>query len=760
MTPAVPAALLRQQRRVKLLRSQEEYCCCTRSQQQLQAKINDDNEDIIINNNHAATAAAIRSYYDPNLIHPKTKSVPGSISFFAIFVVQMFRENRRRRQHLLRDRAALPQRYSRRANVISNIRKLDQQRRNLVQLADYTFRIVAPSFVSLTLGALAVSAIPHYYAKCIQLVATLQPDPRLLITAIWGLLATTTLAAAFTGLRGSLFWIAGSRANYNIRIKLHRNLLLQEAAFFDENETGYLLSRLNSDVNKIGQVISYHVNVVCRQLAQFLFGSVYLVRISPRLSAIAFVGIVLVAVVSAIYGSFNRELAQRVQDTFADATAVSETSFKMSETIRAFDGVPFESKKYESAQSKALDLEEVQAWGYGTHKFVSDTLQGILQVVLLFACWRVGVHSQLPAAQLTSFLFYTNFVLESSNEVGDQWAKIQGAVGASTSVFDLIRRIPRVRDPPPNQSLRSLPSTSSQQQQSTSMLVNGAVVPPPIIHMSNMTVRYGTMSVPALKNVDLNIYEGDRLAVVGRSGSGKSSMLRAILRFYDPEYGTICLDGQPLTSLSRHQIASKISLVEQEPSLFPMTLMENVLYGIDTDTLDEATGEQVYSHKYQLQVTKALEEAGLSVFPGNDLNLELDTRVGEGGRALSGGQRQRVAIARALIREPEVLLLDEPTAALDSESERKVIEALKRALQHSNCMVMVTHRLGVVSALGVNRVIVLDKGEIVESGHPEALLQKKDGLYASLAREQGITFSRGDQQRQEDNTTHTQQHVK
>ena len=431
---------------------------------------------------------------------------------------------------------------------------------------------------------------------------------------------------------------------------------------------------------------------------------------------------------------FNRNLAQRVQDTFADATAVSETSFKMSETIRSFDGVKTESKSTKAAQSKALDLEEVQAWGYGTHKFVSDTLQGALQALLLAACWHVGRAGGLPAAQLTTFMFYTNFVLESSNEVGDQWAKIQGAVGASTSVFDLIRRIPTVRDPP-----RAISQQHELSQLHTaSTPVNGGVAAPPIIHMDNMTVTYGAMDVPALDGINLNIYAGDRVAIVGRSGSGKSSMLRAILRFYDPVAGSICLDGQPLNQLTRHQIASKISVVEQEPSLFPMTLMENVLYGIDMDARDETTGQKCYSKKYQLMVTKALEEAGLPIYPGNDLNLELNTRVGEGGRSLSGGQRQRVAIARALIREPEVVLLDEPTAALDSQSEKTVIKALERALEHANCMAMVTHRLGVVSALGVNRVIVLDKGKIVETGSPEVLLRQKDGLYASLAREQGI----------------------
>ena len=438
-------------------------------------------------------------------------------------------------------------------------------------------------------------------------------------------------------------------------MKLHRNLLLQEAAFFDDTECGILLSRLNNDVNKIGMVISFHVNIVLRQLAQFLFGSVFLLRIQPKLAMVAFAGIALVAFVSMVYGDFTRTLAERVQELFAASSALAETSFSMSETVRAFDGVSVETDKYESSQYDALQLEEVQAWAYGSHKFVSDTLQATLQCLLLFSCWAIGRSGALPAAKLTSFLFYVNFVLESSNEVGDQWARIQTAIGASTNVFDLIRRVPAVRDP-------QTVTNTFLELHAINKVIKNQPHQHPVIKMSNMTVTYGTMEKPALKAIDLDVNENDKVAIVGRSGSGKTTMLRTILRFYDPSSGKCALEGVDLKDMSRKEIASKIGVVEQEPQLFPMSLIDNVLYGTEKDSIDEESGEKCYSEKFRVAVTEALSLAGLPVTgEDNQLGLELYTRVGEGGRTLSGGQRQRVAIARALVRQPDVLLLDEPT---------------------------------------------------------------------------------------------------
>lgn len=616
---------------------------------------------------------------------------------------------------------------------------LNESRRKLIKLVGYDAALLVPSFGFLLLGALMTSVIPHYYSQCLTCLAAPESTSKeKVISSLVGLVVANVLAALFTGMRGALFWIAGSRGNFNVRIKLHRNLLLQEASFFDSTETGILLSRLNNDVNKIGMVISFHVNVILRQLAQFIFGSVYLIRISPRLGAFAFGGVLIVALVSALYGRFARKLAESVQDQLARASAVAETSFSMSETVRAFDGVPFETAKYEEEQRRALDLEEVSAFAYGTHKAVSDIVQAVLQCGLLFACWKMGRTGGLAAAQLTSFMFYVNFVLESSNEVGDQWAKIQSAIGASRKVFDLIRRVPAIHDP-----IRKSSAVDERINVSEESIEGVDSEYFPVVRMKDMSIKYLSMEDPALSGINLDILSGDRVAIVGRSGSGKTSMLRTTLRFYDPASGSLSIGGDNLKELKRSEIASRVSVVEQEPHLFPMTLMENVLYGIEKDSIDQETGEPCYGEERRSAVAVALEVAGLPIMgeKKNDIGLELDTRVGEGGRALSGGQRQRVAIARALIRRPEILLLDEPTAALDSKSERTVVEALSNAMKETKSMLMVTHRLGVVRSLGVNKVVVLERGKIAEMGHPEDLLAS-GGIYSELAREQGITSER------------------
>jgi ABC-type multidrug transport system fused ATPase/permease subunit len=281
-------------------------------------------------------------------------------------------------------------------------------------------------------------------------------------------------------------------------------------------------------------VVSFHVNVVLRQSVQFFIGSVFLLKISPMLSFYAFAGIALVAYVSAVYGDFARRTAVVFQDILAHASAVAETSFSMSETVRAFNGLPVESAKYEDAQLKALNMDETQAWAYGTHKFVSDTLQYALQIALLFSCWALGRAEKIPSVQLTQFLVYANFVLESSNEVGDQFARIQTAIGASSSVFELIRRVPSIRDPDVN-------STSNNKYISAMLESSQLVESAPLICLENLTLAYEGFELPALEDVNLDIRAGDRVAIVGEASSCSNYLTSQLLCYVSHVGYRFCL---------------------------------------------------------------------------------------------------------------------------------------------------------------------------------------------------------------------------
>mmetsp|Transcript_43334 Transcript_43334/g.101650 ORF Transcript_43334/g.101650 Transcript_43334/m.101650 type:complete len:401 (+) Transcript_43334:1672-2874(+) len=394
----------------------------------------------------------------------------------------------------------------------------------------------------------------------------------------------------------------------------------------------------------------------------------------------------------------------------------------MSETVRAFDGVLSESAKYSQAQGNALEYEEFQAWAYGFHKMIVDNISALLKCFVLFTVWKVGKGGMISTEAMTNFLFYVTFTADAATDVGDQWAKIQSAFGASGKVFELLERKPLVMEPYRKEGQASISKDESA----------------PIIKISDMTVSYNALSKPALDHVNLDIYPGDKVSIIGRSGSGKSTVLRTMLRFYDPSTGACSLMGNSLRDLTRSEISKDVTVVEQEPHLFPLTVVDNVLYGIEKDDINKKTGEPTYSQSIRDAAANALDQAGLSTKPGNDLGLSLDTRVGEGGRTLSGGQRSRLAIARALVRNPTVLLLDEPTAALDSKSESKVISALQKATQKTRTMVLVTHRLNVIRSLGVNKIVILSKGKIIEQGDPEVLLRDSNSVYASMAREQNI----------------------
>lgn len=625
--------------------------------------------------------------------------------------------------------------------------------------------LVLASMVTLILAAGCAVAVPHYSSRALNAAAFAQ-DKAEFARSLRGMICFNLLASVFTGLRGALFWLAGTHVVAKVRFDLLASLLNQEIAFHDASETGALTSRLASDTAKISNVVSFHVNILFRQVIQALGGLAYLFYLNRQLASVALTGLVFVGGVTTAYGRFSRRISAKVQSALADAGSVAEQSLSLVRVVRAHANEAHERRRYGVKIGESVQLQETQGIAYGLARVIIGWSQALLLgCVLILGANRVFT-GQLSGPALTTFVFYTNFVTDASFDVGDQWAKIQEALGAGQKVFELLDREPKVSTkqqrpqhhpaspsatpPSPVESEVATDSIQVDFGGNQGALVTASVGKEPDIRKAGdisgvspflqatpsgssvggagvgqergsvefCSVCFGYPTrpgVPVLDDLSLFVQPGEKVAVVGSSGGGKSTILRLLCRFYEPDAGTICLGGRDLSTYDGNEISKSISWVTQEPQLFPISVRENIAYGF-------ADGAYTMA-----DVENAAMAANIHSFVIG-LPEGYETLVGEGGASLSGGQKQRVAIARALIRDPEVLLLDEPTSALDTESERLVQEALDRAAE-GRSVILIAHRLATIQR--ADRVLVMQNGRVVESGKHEELMSL-GGVYAGL----------------------------
>ncbi|CBJ27348.1 ATP-binding cassette, sub-family B, member 8 precursor [Ectocarpus siliculosus] len=609
--------------------------------------------------------------------------------------------------------------------------------------------VLLASIVTLVLAAACEIAVPHYSSRALN-AAAFANDRVEFARSLQGMVAYSLLASVFTGLRGACFWLAGTHVVAKVRFDLLSSLLKQDISFHDSNETGALTSRLASDTAKISNVVSFHVNILCRQVIQAVGGLGYLYMLERQLACVALVGLVLVGGITTAYGRFSRRISAKVQTALAEAGSVAEQSLSLIRVVRAHANEQHERRRYGGKIGNSVELQETQGIAYGVARVVIGWSQAILLgAVLLLGAGRV-FDGRMTGQQLTTFVFYTQFVTSASFDVGDQ---IQEALGAGQKVFELLDREPIMTGQAKTEGKQSVEHSSSStltQHDSTVMeehappLTNSvgskgggdADMPSPHlqqqqqatsahagserqrqrgrVEFDSVSFGYPTRSgVLVLDGLNLTVRPGEKVAVVGSSGGGKSTILRLICRFYDPQGGSILLGGRDLSTYKPADISNVVSWVTQEPQLFPISVRENIAYGMGSYSMED--------------VYKAAKSANIHNFV-SELPEGYDTLVGEGGASLSGGQKQRVAIARALIRDPEVLLLDEPTSALDVESERLVQDALDTAGK-GRTVILIAHRLATIQR--ADRIVVMQNGRLVESGKHEELLSL-GGVYAGL----------------------------
>jgi ABC transporter fused permease/ATP-binding protein len=521
-------------------------------------------------------------------------------------------------------------------------------------------------------------------------------DPTLVNQIALVMLAVFSVQSVAGACRYYLFTTTGERVVARLREQLFRRVLDQEIAFFDQHRTGELTSRLSSDTAVLQNTVSVNISMLLRNTAGVIGGVALLFYTSPVLTLIMLGVIPPVALGAVAVGRRIRRFSKEAQEALAKASEVADETFAGVRTVRSFTQEPAEAKRYSQAVWRAFELARrrtIAAASFSSGG--SFAAYGALAIVLWYG-GRLVVANQMSVGGLVSFVIYSLMVAFSLGALGDLWADLMRASGATERVFELIDRTPEI------------PAEGGERPAGVAGRVDLEAV------------RFSYPSRPeveVLGGVDLTVAPGEIIALVGRSGSGKSTIAALLSRLYDPSKGRLLLDGRDLRALDPRWLRRQIGVVAQEPILFSTSIAQNIRYG-----REDATEEEV------IAAAKAANAHGfIEKFPAG-----YATEVGERGVQLSGGQKQRVAIARAVLKDPKILILDEATSALDAESEHLVKEALDRLMRGRTTLV-IAHRLSTVR--DATRVLVVDEGKIVQAG-PHDSLFKEDGIYRRLVERQ------------------------
>ena len=557
-------------------------------------------------------------------------------------------------------------------------------------------RQIALALTALVITSAATLAIPWRFKVIVDEAFGGAATPEDINRAFQYLLMIVVVLGIGTALRFYFVSWLGERVVADIRLKVQENLLRLSPGFYEVNSPKEISSRMTSDTAIIENVVGTTVSVALRNLLTGIGGIGFLVFLAPSLTLGLLIGIPLVIAPIVYFGRKIRAVSRSSQDRIADVGAYVTEVLSAMKIVQSFGQEKREGERFAGVVEGTFDTarRRILLRASMTTVVILLVFGGIVLVM-----WRGALAvaaGEISGGTITAFVITGGLVAGALGALTEVYGDLLRGAGAASRLAELLEAKPEIAPPARPERLPE-PARGS-------------------LSFRNVTFRYPSRpETAALRDFTLEIEPGETIAIVGPSGAGKSTIFQLVERFYDPQGGTIRMDGVPLTSADPADIRARLALVPQDGVLFSANARDNLRYG-----KWDATDDQIWH-----AARAANAEGFLRALPQG-----LDTYLGEGGTQLSGGQQQRVAIARALLRDAPILLLDEATSALDAESEQLVQQALEGLMANRTTLV-IAHRLATVRA--ADRIVVLDEGRIVEQGTHDALT-KAGGLYARLAR--------------------------
>jgi len=505
------------------------------------------------------------------------------------------------------------------------------------------------------------------------------------------------LQAFFSFFRIYLFSQTTENTLVRLRKHLYEQLIQLPMSFFTKTRVGEINSRISADITQIQDTFTTTLAEFLRQIILIIGGIIFISIISFKLTLFMLALIPAIVVVAIIFGRYIRKISRKVSDAVADSNTVVQETMQGIVNVKAFANESVEVNRYQKSIKEIAALSMKSAFSRGLFaSFIILALFGAIVGIVWYAT-QLMLENKITFGEVISFVIYTSFIGASIGGIAELYAQIQKAVGATERIFEILDQAPEKID--------------FKFDKQSAIRFQGNV------KFEKVEFSYpARKEVTVLKGLSFEAKSGESIAIVGSSGAGKSTITQLLLRFYEPDAGTILIDNKDARSYSLTQLRDQMAIVPQDVMLFGGTIKENILYGNPNANMEE--------------VIEAAKNANADLFISSFPD-KYETVVGERGITLSGGQRQRIAIARAVLKNPSILILDEATSSLDSESERLVQEAIEK-LMIGRTSFIVAHRLSTIR--NSSKIIVLDNGVISESGTHEELIVKENGIYANLSR--------------------------